>query len=50
MAKELPGYKLIGQGYNVVPVGRCTATAKNVTDPKGLDLNKLVTFVESSTE
>lgn len=36
MAKEIPGYRLIGQGYNVVPVGRRTATAKNVTDPKGV--------------
>lgn len=32
--KEIEGYRYIGQGYNVVPVGRHKGVALNVTDPK----------------
>lgn len=31
---EIDGYRYIGQGYNVVPIGRHKGVALNVTDPK----------------
>lgn len=31
---EIDGYRFIGQGYNVVPVGRHKGVALNVTEPK----------------
>lgn len=34
--KQIDGYTYIGQGYNVVPVGRHEGVALNVTQPKDM--------------
>ncbi len=33
MANEIPGFRFIGQGYSVVPVGKHQGVALNITEP-----------------